>query len=136
MSESLSAYDLLTPGASLSSMFTSALSEYVAAVAAPSPVWLATRAAACEICQRGWMPLTYHHLIPKDVHEKVLKRKWHEEWRLNSVAWLCRACHSFVHRVASNEELARHFWTVDLLMEREDVRAWATWVGRIRWKAK
>lgn len=70
------------------------------------------------------------------MHEKVRKRGWHDEWVLNSVAWLCRACHSFVHRMAGNEELAREWFTVGRILEREDVRVWAAWVGRVRWKAR
>ena len=79
------------------------------------------------------MPLTYHHLIPREVHKKVLKRGWHEEAVLNSVAWLCRPCHSMVHRMESNEELARRWYTVEKLLEREDVQRWRVWVGRQRW---
>jgi len=70
------------------------------------------------------------------VHAKVLKRGWHEEWRLNSVAWLCRSCHSFVHQMAGNEELAREWWSVDLLMGREDVQRFVGWVSKVRWKAR
>ena len=134
VTESLSTYGLLPPGTSFPPLFAAALTQYIETVAAPPPVWANTRASACEICERDWVRLTYHHLIPKQVHDKVLKRKWHEPWRLNSVAWLCRACHDFVHRIASNEELARELWSVDRLMARDDVRAWAAWVGRIRWK--
>ena len=105
------------------------------AVTAGPPVWATTRTDACEICERDWIPLSYHHLIPRAVHAKVVKRGWHAEWVLGSVAWLCRACHSFVHRMASNEELAREWYTVERILEREDVRDWARWVGRIRWKA-
>ena len=70
------------------------------------------------------------------MHAKVLKRGWHTEDRLNDVAWLCRACHSFLHRVASHEELAREWFSVERLMDREDVRAFAGWVGKVRWKSK
>ncbi len=52
------------------------------------------------------------------------------------MAWLCRACHSFVHGLASNEELAREWWSVEKLLGREDVRRWAGWVGGVRWKAR
>ena len=45
------------------------------------------------------------------------KRGWHGEEVLNSVAWLCRACHSFVHGLVGNEELARGFYTVELILE-------------------
>lgn len=111
------------------------LTDYLHSISSP-PAWSQTRASACEICQRDWINLTYHHLIPRSVHTKVLKRGWHEEHILNSVAWLCGACHRFVHRMASNEELAREWFTVDRIMERDDAVAWAKWIGRVRYKAK
>ena len=134
--DSVEAYGFLPRSTDLSKLVSSVVKEYIAIVTAAPPIWSHTRASACEICDRGWIPLTYHHLIPKQIHEKALKRHWHDEWKLDSVAWLCRACHSFVHRLASNEELAKDLWTVDLLMEREEVRAWAKWIGRVRWKAR
>lgn len=136
VAESLEAYGLLDSQSDLPKFLTSILQEYVNAATAPPPIWSTTRTSACEICERDWIPLSYHHLIPKQVHAKAIKRGWHEEWRLNSVAWLCRACHSFVHRIASNEELAREYWSVEKLMAREDVVAWAKWVRRVRWKAR
>ncbi|OJK02908.1 hypothetical protein ASPACDRAFT_113414 [Aspergillus aculeatus ATCC 16872] len=120
----------------LTTFFTPILAEYLAAVTRPPPVWATTRTDSCEICGRDWIPLSYHHLIPRSVHAKVTKKGWHPEWMLNSVAWLCRACHSFVHRMASNEELAREWFTVERICEREDVRVWAGWVGRVRWKSR
>ncbi len=120
----------------LSKLLTPIFQDYVNNVTSPPPVWSATRASACEICDRSWIPLTYHHLVPKQIHAKAIKRGWHEEWRLNSVAWLCRACHSFVHRIAGNEELGKDYWSVERLTEREDVQNWAKWVGRVRWKAR
>jgi hypothetical protein len=133
--DSLTAYGLIVPPKSDAQSFLApVLSGYISAMTTPPPKWAETRTSACEICEREWVPMTYHHLIPKQVHAKVLKRKWHEEHRLNSVAWLCRACHSFVHRMASNEELAREWYTVDLICQREDVQKWAQWVRRVRWK--
>ena len=63
--------------------------EYVEHTTAPPPVWSSTRTTECEICERH-VPLTYHHLIPRSTHEKVLKKGWHSAAMLNSVAWLCR----------------------------------------------
>ncbi|GLB43007.1 hypothetical protein LshimejAT787_1204560 [Lyophyllum shimeji] len=97
-----------------------ALASYLDDACAPPPVWSATRTTECEICERE-VPLTYHHLIPRSTHAKALKKKWHPEAMLNSVAWLCRPCHSAVHHVATNEELAREYYTVELLLEREDI---------------
>lgn len=41
-----------------------------------------------------------------------------------------------MHRVATLEELARDWYTVERLWEREDVRRFAEWVGKVRWKAR
>jgi hypothetical protein len=65
------------------------IENYIAQVSAPPPPWKSTRTETCELCERA-VPLTYHHLIPRSTHSKVLKSKWHPEWVLNSVAWLCR----------------------------------------------
>lgn len=65
------------------------LEQFAQEALAPPPAWSSTRAAECEICERD-VPLTYHHLIPRATHAKALKRKWHPEALLNSVAWLCR----------------------------------------------
>jgi 5-methylcytosine-specific restriction endonuclease McrA len=137
VAESLSVYGILPESLDLTAAFLRpVLTDYITSATTGPPVWASTRTEACEICERDWIPLSYHHLIPRDVHAKVLKRGWHEEWQLNSVAWLCRACHSFVHRMASNEELAREYYTVERILERDDVLDWARWVGRVRWKAK
>jgi hypothetical protein len=132
IADSLAAYSTLDPNTLVSTV----LSSYIASTTAPPPVWVNTRASACEICEREWVPLTYHHLIPRSTHEKALKRGWHEEWELNKVAWLCGACHRCVHRVATNEELAREWHSVEKLREREDVRRFAAWVGEVRWKKR
>ncbi|KAI3319789.1 YisB protein [Xylariaceae sp. AK1471] len=90
----------------------------------------------CEICGRDWINLSYHHLIPRFVHAKAVKRGWHRECDLQNVAWLCGACHRFVHRFACHEDLARRFYTVELLLAEEEVKRWAQWVGRLRWKGR
>lgn len=136
VSDSLQAYAILCDASYLPKFLGPIFTEYIAATSSPPPSWSSTRTSACEICERDWIPLTYHHLIPKETHAKVLKRGWHEEWMLNSVAWLCGACHRFVHGCATNEELAREWWSVDRLMGRDDVKAWAKWRGNVRWKKK
>lgn len=66
-----------------------AIGDYVAQTCAPRPAWSSTRTEECAICARA-VPLTYHHLIPRSTHTKVLKQGWHPKTMLNSVAWLCR----------------------------------------------
>jgi hypothetical protein len=50
-----------------------------------------------------------------------------------------------VHRLASNEELARYYYTVDLIREggvdkdeekAQEVEGWVKWVGGVRWKSR
>jgi hypothetical protein len=137
LTDTLTTYRLVHPPTSdLSSFLTPILTSFLAYISTPPPLPASTRASACEICDRDWITLTYHHLIPKAVHAKVLKRGWHPESRLNDVAWLCRACHSFVHRMAGNEELAREWYDVERILEREDVERWRKWVGGVRWKKR
>lgn len=138
--DSLCSYDLLSDPSDLEKFLEPVLTSYITSTTSPPPEYTpsvtASRPDGCEICQREQLPLTYHHLIPRQVHAKVVKRGWHGEWELQKVAWLCRACHSFVHKIASNEELAREWYSVELLLEREDVQKWAGWVGKVRWKAR
>ncbi|KAK2870566.1 hypothetical protein FQN49_003095 [Arthroderma sp. PD_2] len=134
--DSLVTYGLMSESSDLTTVLSSIFAEYSSAVTAKPPPFNATRKSACEICERDWIPLTYHHLIPRAIHSKALKRGWHKECDLNRVAWLCRSCHSYVHRMASNEELARDWYMVEAILEREDTQEWAKWAGRLRWKSR
>ncbi|PBP20862.1 hypothetical protein BUE80_DR008447 [Diplocarpon rosae] len=138
ITDTLTTYSFLPSQRTTSEFLTPVLDTYISALltAPPAPSITRTQATACEICERSWIPLTYHHLIPRAVHAKVLKRGLHTEDQLENVAWLCRACHSYVHRVAGGEELAKEFFTVERLLQREDVQRFADWVGKVRWKAK
>ncbi|TKA42679.1 hypothetical protein B0A54_07522 [Friedmanniomyces endolithicus] len=139
-SDSLQTYALIPSPSDLDRFLAPILETYITTTTSPPPEYTpaltATRPAGCEICGREHLPLTYHHLIPRQMHAKAVKRGWHREWELQKVAWLCRACHSYLHRVATNEELARELYSVELILEREDVGKWARWVGRVRWKAR
>ncbi|TPX18153.1 uncharacterized protein E0L32_002662 [Thyridium curvatum] len=119
-------------------LLASALSAYVARASAapPAPRSAAGRADACEICGRDWVALTYHHLVPRLVHDKAVRRRWRRADELQSVAWLCGACHAAVHRFAGHEDLARRYYTVELLLEQDEIRRFAAWVGRVRWKKR
>ena len=137
INDSLEAYSLIPSKEDLPRFFAPVFEEYFQEVSKPPPPNDPSfKATECEICRRDWVPLTYHHLIPRQVHAKALKRRWHEEWRLNSVAWLCRACHNFVHGIASNEELARELWSIERLTARQDVQNFALWLSRVRWKSR
>ncbi|KAL7277952.1 hypothetical protein ACG7TL_007902 [Trametes sanguinea] len=129
--DTLASYGLVEDEESAIAFLRRVLQDYVAEACAPPPVWSKTRTKECEICERE-VPLTYHHLIPREVHDKVRKKKWHPDSMLNSVAWLCRPCHSAVHHAADNETLAREFYTVDRLLEREDIQKWRKYAAKQR----
>ncbi|KAK2459523.1 hypothetical protein APHAL10511_008465 [Amanita phalloides] len=87
--DTLIAYGITSDAEESLAFLRGVLTDYIQEACAPPPIWSSTRTTECEICQRE-VPLTYHHLIPRSTHAKVLKRKWHPESMLNSVAWLCR----------------------------------------------
>ncbi|EJD00548.1 uncharacterized protein FOMMEDRAFT_91092 [Fomitiporia mediterranea MF3/22] len=111
------------------------LTSYIPLATQSPPQWSSTRTSECEICSRA-VPLTYHHLVPRSMHERAVKRGWHPPEMLRSVAWLCRPCHSAVHAVASNEELAKEFYTLDRLLARPDIQRWEKYAAKQRWGAR
>jgi 5-methylcytosine-specific restriction endonuclease McrA len=137
--ETLRTYNLIAEDspplpASTLAFLVPVLAAYIGAQTAPPPASRVTRASECELCGRSWIPLSYHHLIPRFVHEKAVRRGWHRREDLQNVAWLCGACHRFVHHFRGHEDLARHYYTVDRLLAEDEVRRFAAWVGRLRWK--
>jgi len=87
--DTLLSYRLVSDEEDATRFLRNVIVDFVEQATAPPPVWSSTRTKECEICERE-VPLTYHHLIPRSMHEKVLKKGWHSESMINSVAWLCR----------------------------------------------
>eukprot|EP00633_Aureoumbra_lagunensis_P005924 CAMPEP_0197309924 /NCGR_PEP_ID=MMETSP0891-20130614/8538_1 /TAXON_ID=44058 ORGANISM="Aureoumbra lagunensis, Strain CCMP1510" /NCGR_SAMPLE_ID=MMETSP0891 /ASSEMBLY_ACC=CAM_ASM_000534 /LENGTH=262 /DNA_ID=CAMNT_0042795297 /DNA_START=850 /DNA_END=1635 /DNA_ORIENTATION=- len=94
----------------------------------------------CLLCQRS-MPLTFHHLVPKEEHErwigKVPPLPWKQQLSAEKQEMLlsrselgsygimiCRPCHSTVHRFASNSILAQKYCTLESLATHPDIIAW------------
>lgn len=110
------------------------LTAYLSTFASPPPPPRALKGSAegCELCGRDWVRLSFHHLIPREAADKAVRRGWHRREDLERGAWLCHACHGFVHSWRPNAELAREFYTVERLLAEEEVRRWAGWVGKLR----
>ncbi|KAL7620085.1 hypothetical protein AAE478_010635 [Parahypoxylon ruwenzoriense] len=138
IADSLSAYGITSALQGVDEFLAPILTSFLTALSTspPPPRSTLRSAEGCELCGRDWVPLSYHHLIPRFVHGKAVRRGWHRECDLQNVAWLCGACHRFVHRFAGHEDLARKYYTVKLLLEEERVRLWVDWVGRLRWKGR
>ncbi|WP_110674756.1 MULTISPECIES: hypothetical protein [Salinicola] len=83
----------------------------------------------CGLCGRR-APLTRHHLIPRALHRKPRYRKrYGREQMQTRVLWICRPCHSHLHRMLSERELADHYASREALMSHPDIRAFVTWLA-------
>jgi len=120
----------------------------------------------CEMCERTKL-LTFHHLIPKDVHSRYENKKWPADLfsiaeqfydkqleKSNNViftpkqgvwcakptpntpskeflnTWgvsVCRQCHSQIHRLETNEDLAATFNTLQSLLQHDGLQKWIGW---------
>ncbi|KRX07258.1 hypothetical protein PPERSA_00415 [Pseudocohnilembus persalinus] len=73
----------------------------------------------CVLCERI-IPLTFHHLIPRTTHNKPYN-KGKSKAELNKGIWICRQCHSGIHRLIDEETMAKEFYNYDLLLKNEKV---------------
>eukprot|EP00879_Flechtneria_rotunda_P011299 GHRR01011803.1.p1 GENE.GHRR01011803.1~~GHRR01011803.1.p1 ORF type:complete len:303 (+),score=130.43 GHRR01011803.1:522-1430(+) len=89
----------------------------------------------CALCGRD-MPLTKHHLIPRDVHKEFKKRGFSFA-ELQSGVMVCRPCHSAIHRaVPDNKQLGLHYQTLEALTKHEEIAKFAAWANRQRVSSK
>jgi len=91
---------------------------------------------ACELCKCK-RRLTFHHLIPKETHHRFVGNSLPagldgEPTRIflgSYGANLCRPCHSQVHRFAPNLTLAKHFNTVEKLLQQPYIERWVQYAA-------
>ena len=83
----------------------------------------------CELCKRTEIEVTRHHLIPRSRHRKRQTKSAFEKSELTGrLALLCRACHKFVHRTLSEQQLAANFNTIDQLLAHPEIAKFVNWV--------
>lgn len=86
----------------------------------------------CALCGRQ-QPLTFHHLIPKAVHGKKRFQKRHTKQEMRSRGiHVCRLCHSGIHDLIPEKELAEKFTTREALLEHPAVAKHIAWVKKQR----
>lgn len=85
----------------------------------------------CEFCERE-LPLTFHHLIPRTLHtNKWFKKKYTRDEMKKGGVYLCRDCHSAVHRfVPSEKALGRSYNTAELLLEHPEIAKFVKWISK------
>ncbi|CAG8496703.1 5932_t:CDS:2 [Funneliformis caledonium] len=90
----------------------------------------------CLMCHRH-MPLTFHHLVPKMMHKRVIKKKLYTKDQCNARGiYICRPCHSACHKMISHEQMAYEYNTLDKLLEHEEVSKFVNWASKQRSYAK
>jgi len=86
----------------------------------------------CELCERV-MPIHHHHLYPKEEHKRLIKReKMDKKYLLSYTACVCNPCHSAIHRIFTNRQLADRYHTIEALVEDEDILNWIEYVRKQR----
>lgn len=84
----------------------------------------------CELCSRQ-VELTFHHLIPKKMHNKrPIKKRYEQDYLDHYGVWICNDCHKKIHRTLKHEELAFEYSTLELLMEHPEIKKFVEWVGK------
>ena len=81
----------------------------------------------CLVCERK-VRLTRHHLYPREVHRTLLKKGYDNADLLKTID-VCRLCHNTIHRFHTNDELARSFYSLELLMEDPAFFKYAKWAS-------
>ncbi|ORZ41685.1 hypothetical protein BCR44DRAFT_39274 [Catenaria anguillulae PL171] len=85
----------------------------------------------CELCTRGPMRLTFHHLIPRKTHAKMLKKGLFTKDEMHSRgAMVCRPCHNTIHRFFDHETLATERNTIEKLLEDDRVQRWVEYQSK------
>lgn len=83
----------------------------------------------CCTCQRE-TALTFHHLIPRQMHRRTHFKKHFSKAELQQGIMLCRPCHSGIHKRFSEMELAKTLNTEDRLKNNIELERFFTWVSK------
>ena len=98
----------------------------------------------CDLCGRDYLPLTFHHLVPKETHPRWVGKALPpglegvdgaaptRDFFHSHGASLCRPCHSTVHGLAPNALLATTFNTIEKLRQDPCLAGWAAFAGRLK----
>lgn len=83
----------------------------------------------CELCGRH-RSVTFHHLIPRTVHSNKWFKKRFTREEMNSGIYICRSCHSYLHKHFTHKQLARELNTKEALLSNEIVQRLVEWAKK------
>jgi len=75
----------------------------------------------CQLCERQVRQVSRHHLVPRE-----------EGGRYGPTVALCQPCHSTIHLLVPNRDLARKYPTLEALRGAEELQKYLHWVRRSR----
>jgi len=84
---------------------------------------------ACELCGREGVELTRHHLIPRTRHRnRRVRRRFSRDELTRRILLVCRPCHSQIHALLSEKELADHYHSREALLAHPGIRRFVAWI--------
>lgn len=84
----------------------------------------------CELCGRAMEALTRHHLIPRARHRSKRNRRTFERADVRTrILWVCRPCHSHIHRRFSEKELESQYHSREALLGDPEIQRFVQWIA-------
>ncbi len=85
---------------------------------------------SCALCG-GIDLITFHHLIPKSCHRnKWFKKHFTKTEMRERGVYVCRKCHSFIHKQFSEKCLGRELNTVEKLKSNAVIAKYVQWATK------
>jgi len=84
----------------------------------------------CDICKVN-RKLTFHHLRPKMLHSRKKYKKMGKAILSNGIR-ICQICHSAIHDFWTEKELASSYYTLDLLLETNEIQKHIVYAQKIK----
>lgn len=84
----------------------------------------------CQLCGREGVRTTRHHLIPRRTHRlKRIRKRFERADRLGRILHVCRPCHSHIHAVLGEKELAEIYNTRTELLAHPEIAQFVAWMA-------
>jgi len=84
----------------------------------------------CSLCKRKDLETTRHHLIPRSQHKRAwCKKKFIKKERDFTVP-LCMDCHYNIHKLVTEKDMARDYYTIELLLTNPKVKKYVDWISK------
>jgi len=93
--------------------------------------WKRQAYGICPLCQRETR-LTFHHLIPRALHQRNWYRKNYPKEQLQAGINICRLCHKGLHDLHDEKTLGRELNTLEHLSRDPQIRKHVAWVAKQR----